>query len=264
MAALTQPVRYGVLAFAIIIPCLALVVAPPIPQDQAYHRFADQRAWLGIANFVDVASNVMFLVTGLIGLFACPGAFRTKALGGAFENAAFTILFAMVVAVSAGSAYYHLAPDDGRLLWDRLPIALVFMTLFALIVTDRLSFGKDAKGFVLTVLLIAAVLSLIYWRATGDLRIYVGVQFIPIVVLPLLCLLFPNCRHIDNGTVWLMLGCYVLAKGAELADQQIFDLTGGMVGGHAWKHIFAGASVYFIARRIRAVSGYRAAPPAEA
>ena len=31
---------------------------PPIPQDQAYHQFADHRTLLGIPNFWNVVSNV--------------------------------------------------------------------------------------------------------------------------------------------------------------------------------------------------------------
>ena len=30
----------------------------PVPQDPAYHQFADARPWLGIPNFQNVASNL--------------------------------------------------------------------------------------------------------------------------------------------------------------------------------------------------------------
>ena len=40
----------------------------PWRQDPAYHLFADRRAWLGVANFADVASNLPFLAVGLWGL----------------------------------------------------------------------------------------------------------------------------------------------------------------------------------------------------
>src|SRR5207248_2745019 len=49
----------GVLAFRL----------PPIPQPASYHQFADQRAWLGIPNFGEVASNLAFAVVGLAGLW---------------------------------------------------------------------------------------------------------------------------------------------------------------------------------------------------
>jgi hypothetical protein len=39
----------------------AAVLAPRIPQSQSYHDFADHRALLGIPNFGDVASNLLFV-----------------------------------------------------------------------------------------------------------------------------------------------------------------------------------------------------------
>jgi len=257
MFSLSRPMRYGVIAATTFALCIALALAPPIPQDQAYHLFADMRARFGISNFADVVSNGAFLVVGATGLWAAARALSRGALAGVFEQVAFVLFFAFVVAVSAGSAYYHLQPDDVRLLWDRLPIALAFMTLLALVVSDRLPLGADVRGMVLAVLLVAAILSLVYWRATGDLRIYVGVQFIPIVVLPILCLTFPASTHIDNRTIWLMLGLYIVAKAAEHFDTEIFAATGGTVGGHAWKHLIAAAAVYMVVRRLNGLAATR-------
>ncbi len=55
------------LAVAILIALIALLL-PPIPQPLDYHNFADQRAWLGIPNFGDVASNLPFAIVGVCGL----------------------------------------------------------------------------------------------------------------------------------------------------------------------------------------------------
>ena len=46
----------------------AVAVLPPLAQPQEYHRFADQRAFLGIANFFDAVFNVAFLIVGAWGL----------------------------------------------------------------------------------------------------------------------------------------------------------------------------------------------------
>src|SRR3974377_2260501 len=55
------------IAPAIVIAIIALVL-PPIPQPLAYHNFADQRGWLGVPNFGDVASNLPFAIVGVWGL----------------------------------------------------------------------------------------------------------------------------------------------------------------------------------------------------
>jgi hypothetical protein len=45
-----------------------LLLLPPIPQDQSYHQFADQRTIFGIPNFWNVVSNLPFLAVGAAGL----------------------------------------------------------------------------------------------------------------------------------------------------------------------------------------------------
>ena len=54
------------MAIAIIAGVLLL---DPIPQDLAYHEFADRRTFAGIPNLLDVLSNLPFLVIGLTGLY---------------------------------------------------------------------------------------------------------------------------------------------------------------------------------------------------
>ena len=42
-----------------------------ISQNQAYHRFADNRAIFGIPNFFDVTTNITFALFGIIGFIFC-------------------------------------------------------------------------------------------------------------------------------------------------------------------------------------------------
>ena len=46
-----------------------LSLLPPIPQDQGYHEFADQRMLLSIPNFWNVVSNLPFIAVGGVGLW---------------------------------------------------------------------------------------------------------------------------------------------------------------------------------------------------
>jgi hypothetical protein len=52
----------GGLSVAVIAPALVL---PPISQPAEYHQFADQKNFLNIPNFNDVASNLAFLLSGV-------------------------------------------------------------------------------------------------------------------------------------------------------------------------------------------------------
>ncbi|MEC9071614.1 MAG: hypothetical protein VX938_04505, partial [Myxococcota bacterium] len=113
-----------------------LLASGPIPQNVAYHGFADQRALFGVPNGLDVLSNIPFLLVGGIGisLLASHGfSMLGSQMLQRWEWAAWLILFAAVAAVAFGSSYYHLAPDNPRLVWDRLPITVAFTSMLALV-----------------------------------------------------------------------------------------------------------------------------------
>ena len=144
---------------------VALPLLPPIPQDQNYHQFADQRTLLGVPNFWNVISNIPFIFIGAMGLRQ----FR--------RDPAILLLFLGILLTGFGSSYYHLDPNDRTLFWDRLPMAIGFMAILAITIEERVS--ASAGAVLLWPLIAIGVLSLLLWRWTGDLRLYVWVQFSP-------------------------------------------------------------------------------------
>ena len=69
---MTRRTRLLVIAGFTVAAVAGMLALPPIPQSQEYHRFADQRTFLGIPNFLNVASNAAFLLVGATGLlFLC-------------------------------------------------------------------------------------------------------------------------------------------------------------------------------------------------
>lgn len=97
---------------------------------------------------------------------------------------------------------------------------------------------------------VAGVLSVWYWQATerggvGDLRPYLVVQYLPMVLVPVILLLFPAVGGNDR-IWWGVLAGYALAKTFELFDRQLFELTGG-VSGHPLKHVAAAAAIALLA-----------------
>ncbi|MGO9257302.1 MAG: hypothetical protein ACLQU1_13495 [Bryobacteraceae bacterium] len=117
-----------------------LLAVPPVPQDESYHQFADRRTIWGIPNFWNVISNLAFVAAGLWGIgalrrrevFACP-----------WERAAYAVFLAGVLLTAFGSAYYHLRPDSNRLVWDRLPMTLAFLSLFSTTIGSGSASGWD-------------------------------------------------------------------------------------------------------------------------
>lgn len=240
---------FGVLAVA---AAYVLVAIPPVAQDEAYHRFADQRTLFGIPNFWNVISNAGFLAAGL---WALGGVRRTAGLVERWERVSYGIFSAGVVLTAFGSAYYHLWPDSDTLVWDRLPMTLAFLSLFSTAIGERI--GMRLGRALLGPLLVAGVASVVYWKVSGDLRWYGLVQFVPLLAIPAMLLLFPP-RYSHTGGIWAMAGLYVLAKAAESWDRPIAGLIS--TGGHPWKHVLAAAAVscYAVSVRRRKLLGAEA------
>lgn len=203
-----------------------LTLAPPIAQDPAYHVFADQRSVFGIPNFWNVVSNLPFCVVGILGLRA-------------FRDPAERVLFTGVLLICFGSAYYHLAPSDAQLVWNRLPMTLTFMSFLGLIIGERPS--PQWRRRLLGPLVICGIVSVLWWRATGDLRPYVLVQFGSI-----LALVPAACFSKRTPKIWPVLALYVLAKFAEYYDRAIYSAL--PVSGHTLKHLLAASATFWILR----------------
>jgi hypothetical protein len=210
---------------------------PPMRQDvvlPGYHNFADRSAWLGVPNFLDVASNLPFLAIGALGMA------RARRVAERWERRAWNALFAGVALTALGSAYYHWAPDNARLVWDRLPMTICFMSLFAIVIAERIGPRRLAS------LIAIGAASVLYWRWVDDLRFYALVQYFPMLGIPMVLLLFPP-RYIRAADLLIAGGFYGLAKIFELLDAEVFAL-GGFISGHTLKHLAAGAATWWILR----------------
>ena len=227
---------------------------PPIPQPQWYHLFADQRSFLGIPNFGDVVSNVPFAIFGLWGLVFLLRS-NSEQLSEHFldkrERWFYLIFFTGLLLTAFGSSYYHLEPNNARLVWDRLPMTIVFMSLIAALIAERISLR--AGLWLLPILLLIGVGSVVQWymselRGAGDLRFYATVQTYAILFL-LMAFLFPP-RYTFGSDLAIVAGFYVLAKVLETLDKPIFRM-GHIVSGHTLKHLAAALAGYWILRMIK-------------
>jgi len=158
-----------------------------------------------------------------------------------------------VALTTLGSSYYHLAPDNARLVWDRLPMAVGFMGLLTALFAERVSL--TAAKWLFVPLLAAGAASVGYWhwselQNAGDLRPYLLVQFGSLLVVVLLLVLYP-ARYPGTGYLVAGLAAYAAAKGLEVADRPIFAL-GHMVSGHTLKHLAAAGGVARLAAMLRA------------
>jgi predicted membrane channel-forming protein YqfA (hemolysin III family) len=218
----------------------------PLPQNPEYHNFADQRSFLGMPHFWNVVSNLPF---ALIGLLGCLWLLRTGSTSTTFveprERVAYFVFFLGEFLTCFGSAYYHSAPSNPTLVWDRLVFSLMLTSLFTIVVAE---FVSVRVGRVLLVPMVGlGLFSVLYWgwsesAGRGDLRFYILVQFYPLLAIPLIILLFPS-RYSHGGAFLATWVLYAAAKGCEHYDSQIQALT-GFWSGHTLKHLVAAGASY--------------------
>jgi hypothetical protein len=242
-------IRWGILGGVCVVAVITTALLPAIPQPLAYHHFADQRTFFGIAHGLDVLSNLAFLVSGVLGLFYVS---RSRALD-AGTRWAFATLFVGLCLTSIGSAYYHVAPDNARLMFDRLPMIMAMAGCLGAVITDR--FG-GSTAWIVAALIATGLWTVHQWTVSeqlgrGDLRWYALYEGLIILASALLLLLFPSRNAATPVFVIAVVG-NVMAKVFELLDKQIY-VFGGIVSGHTLKHLCAGLSflpLVFLIRRI--------------
>lgn len=225
---------------------------PRIPQPLQYHRFADWHVCFGITGCFDTSTNALFVLAGLEGLRFLFSKSGRRAFIDAREAIPYRLMFAAAIMVGLGSGYYHLAPDNSRLVWDRAAISLAMMSWLAAVISERVS---PAAGLRLLPLMYAAGLgSVIYWgwseaNGIGDLRAYGVIQLYPMLLIPLMLRLYPP-RYTGDKDILAVIGLYVAALLCDFMDHQIAALT-RLVSGHTVKHAIAALATYWLVVRLR-------------
>ncbi len=245
---------------ALLVILILLVLHGPIAQLPNYHDFADQRVMGALPNALDVLSNLPFLVVGVWGL--CSLLINPHHGITAREitslRPAYIAFCAALTLTAFGSSYYHLAPDDARLIWDRLPIA---MACGALLSAGYSETHSRTPTWLLPALLSFGVTTVLWWVGTnfsgsGDLRPYLALQGAPLILIPLWQWRARSPIR-DRVVFAFAVALYVLAKVAELNDAQILNLF-GVISGHTLKHLLASMAALVLCTEIIRKSTARA------
>ena len=139
----------------------------------------------------------------------------------------------------------HCSPSDTTLVYDRIPINIVFMSFLSLSIAECI--GTLIGKILLFPLVFIGILSVLWWQYSGDLRLYGFVQFFPIVFTPILYLVSKSANSKERLKVILsIVAWYLIAKIFEHFDKEIFQIT-HTLSGHSLKHLFtAVATVYLV------------------
>ncbi|MBM4189277.1 MAG: hypothetical protein FJ210_01005 [Betaproteobacteria bacterium] len=241
--------------FPLFLSMLAAALAflvPPIAQPLSYHDFADQRGCLGLPNCLDTASNAPFVLAGAWGLHVLFGAKFRPVFIDPRERRPYALFFFAVVLIGLASAYYHLAPDNAGLAWDRAAMALAFMAWLSAVIAERV--GARVGLALLIPLCAIGQAAVIYWtwsetQGAGDLRPWLLVQLMPILLVPLLLWRYPP-RYSHGRVALTVVGLYLVALLFDLGDRAVFAFTDGIIGGHALKHAVAALAAWLVAHQL--------------
>lgn len=232
-----------------VVAILAMLWHGPVAQLADYHNFAARASWQGIPFAADVISNLGFALVGVLGWMRLSPARAHPTLAAGWAGYRLFLLGLMLTA--AGSAFYHWMPDNERLVWDRLPIALACAGLLAAVRAETHGAGDPRDSA--AVLALGAVASVAWWVFTeragaGDLRPYLLLQGLPLVLIPVWQAIHgaPRADRIYFGAALVL---YVAAKFAELNDHQVLEAW-SWISGHTLKHILATAAAALLVHRL--------------
>ncbi|MSO53961.1 MAG: alkaline phytoceramidase [Rhodospirillales bacterium] len=236
-----------------VVVALGVGLLPKIPQDSAYHAFADTSVWQGIPRAGDVVSSLAFVMVGLLGIRFVASLPPIKPEEGlAFAIATFTFFFGLAL-VGIASAYYHQNPSTERLFWDRAAMGIPTMALVSIIMIERV--GRRAGIVILPVLLALSVAGALHWEFSeaaeaSDLRVYAFTQGAPVLAALLIVMLFPG-RHRDTNFFAITIGCYGASRLFEIFDHEVFAALSQTISGHSLKHLTLAVAAYTVLRMLR-------------
>ncbi len=226
---------------------ITFLLMPAVAQLPDYVNYIDTRTLLGIANFWNVISNILFLGVGGFGV--CLLRHRSRLFfHHPQEKIPYFIFFSGVFFIGIGSAFYHLDPNNYRLMWDRLPIVLSLMALLCAFLAERINLRVGL--YALTPLILFALATVVYWynselAGSSDLRFYIFAQVYPLLAIAFILTVFTS-SYTGSQFIWLGLIAFILAKVAEYYDSAIYQALHYTISGHTLKHLLAGLAGYFI------------------
>ena len=238
--------KFLLISLLTLVAIVVVIMLKPIPQNSSYHLFADQITIFGIPNFLNVFSNFLFLIFGIYGLSLLKKTNAQRSI-----KVIYAVLFSGILLTGLGSAYYHYSPNNDSLVYDRIPMTIVFMAFLSVTVAELIDIKIGT--LLLLPLVLLGITSVLWWHyselsGAGDLRFYGFIQYYPILLIPIIILLFPSTAGNQGlrSLIWVVIW-YIIAKICEHFDKEIYSAI-GFISGHSLKHIAAAIATWCIVR----------------
>lgn len=236
-----------IISLILFISAVLFIVVRPIEQDKRYHNFASDGKQLSgccVSNWKNVMSNIPFLIGNVMGIMILE--FGDPVFQIEWEKDAWKIIFMSFMLVGFGSAYYHWKPNDNRLVWDRVPMTIGFMSFFSLTSQERIgnyfrtNFDLEIGKTIIIPMIVIGILDTVYSHIHNDLRGYILVGVIlPTIITPMTIIYF-DVGYTENQHQLYTCLWYLLAKLCEEYDKVIWKFSSQWISGHTLKHLVAG------------------------
>ncbi len=226
---------------------MGLIAWGPIELTAHVHRYADDRAWLGIPGAANVWVNAAMFAAGAWGWRTTRRSHWPTHLRTPWQ------LFQLcAMASAAASAAYHARPDDTLFVLTHVATASGFVMLTLGHLAERVHSCFGSRSLCGTVLLGITLTgaSMLFGRALSgalDMRPLLLLEVIPVLVIPAGALSLPGQSTLFFDWV-LVLSLYALAKLLEAGDALILEAS-GWISGHTLMHLALTAAVGWMAYR---------------
>lgn len=142
-----------VVLVSVLVVFFIMLLTPKVSHSPNHHLFADMRNFLGVPNTMNVLTCFPFLLIGVPSLVIClSGTCFGISLKG--EMWSWGLFYAGISLAAFGSAYYHLNPDDDRIIWDKIPVMIATVALISSLVIERVD---EKTGVTCLISLIALI-----------------------------------------------------------------------------------------------------------
>jgi hypothetical protein len=237
-------VLLAALSFAMVVGLLAW---GPIRLDGLSSRFADPHRLAGLPNGAVVLTNLPIVLAGLWGWVATRRSSWPREV-----RLPWQAFHGCVIVGGLTSALHHLMPSEPGFVAAQFVVSAAFVMLTFGVLAERVSprFGSPG-GLRLAGMLVGIALALVTLDAAAgsaiDLRPFVALQFLPVLLIPSGAVSLPG--PLTRSADWLaMLSLYAAGKILDAADAQVLLRT-GWIGGHSLMHLCLAGVVAWLAYR---------------
>lgn len=220
---------------------MGLLAWGPVELTAHAHRYADERAWLGVASAANVWVNAAMFAAGAWGWYVTRGSRWPLHLRTPWQ------LFQLHAMVSAAmAALYHARPHDSLFVVSHIATASSFVMLTLGLLAERVHARFGSRALCLMVLLGIALTggAMLFAQALGaslDMRPLLLLEIIPVLVISAGALSLPG-RSTGVFDWIVVLTLYALAKLLETGDAFI-PQGSGWISGHTVMHLALSAAV---------------------